>query len=207
MQAWEIVLILAAVCGLLIAAGGLALLWKGAITLESAPKKGNLTIDVANKVKVSASYPGIALFIVGLGFIALPLAFLYFFDPTRFLPAAHYYDVHSKLTVSGGDHVSTDAIRVRVGCGISDVSVAPDGTITGTFVLPKSLDKAIVWVVAPGYSKGNSTIHVVVQGDKIKFDAIDLGERLLDTPTVRVERPAPEDAVINDRSRLPQALF
>lgn len=207
MQVWEVVLIVAAISGLLIAAGGIALLWKGAITLESASKEGNLTIDVANKVKLSSSYPGIALFLVGLCFFALPLVFLHFFDPSKFASKADYYSIASHVKASGGQSGRLDTIRVRVGGGISDINVTAQGVVSGTFVLPRSLDNAFVWVVAPGYANGNSIVPARVNQDKIEFDEIDLGERLLDTPAVREEEVAPEDAIIKDRSRLPQALF
>jgi hypothetical protein len=55
--------------------GAIWLLKTGVIKLSAAVKGGGLTVELANKVKISTTYPALGLFVIGLLFIALGLWF------------------------------------------------------------------------------------------------------------------------------------
>ena len=55
--------------------GAIWLLKTGVIKLSAAVKGGGLTVELANKVKISTTYPALALFVIGLFFVALGVWF------------------------------------------------------------------------------------------------------------------------------------
>jgi len=58
-------------CGIIMVLGGILLLYKGAIQLESASKDPALTVDVFNKqFSLSTRVPALGLFVIGLLFVA-----------------------------------------------------------------------------------------------------------------------------------------
>jgi hypothetical protein len=63
------------ICGLLMVAGCIWLLARGVITLTAATKDGTISVEIANKVKISSTVPAVALFILGLCFIVAALYF------------------------------------------------------------------------------------------------------------------------------------
>jgi len=56
-------------------AGSIWLLKTGVIKLSEAAKGGDLTVTVADKIKVSTTYPALALFIIGLLFLGTAMWF------------------------------------------------------------------------------------------------------------------------------------
>src|SRR6266498_5230438 len=57
-------------CGIIMVLGGILLLYKGAIQLESASKDPALTVDVFNKqFSLSTRVPALGLFVIGLLFV------------------------------------------------------------------------------------------------------------------------------------------
>lgn len=64
-----------AVCGILMVVGSIWLLKTGVIRLTEAAKDGSLTISIADKVKVSTTYPALGLFIIGLAFVGMAIWF------------------------------------------------------------------------------------------------------------------------------------
>lgn len=75
MNAHNFSVIACGACGVLMVVGAIWLLKTGAITLSAAAKEGTLSMEIANKVKVSTTYPALGLFIIGLSFAALSLWF------------------------------------------------------------------------------------------------------------------------------------
>jgi len=59
------------VCGFLMVAGSIWLLRTGVITLSAAAKDGTMSVEIADKVKISTTYPALGLFFIGLLFIGL----------------------------------------------------------------------------------------------------------------------------------------
>ena len=53
--------------------GAIWLLKTGVIKLSAAVKGGSLTVELADKVKISTTYPALGLFVIGLAFVALAI--------------------------------------------------------------------------------------------------------------------------------------
>jgi len=77
------VILITAICGVIIVAGGIALLWKGAITLAATSPSDALTIEWQKRFKLSTQVPGIAFFVIGLCFV---ITALYAADPPKGTP-------------------------------------------------------------------------------------------------------------------------
>ncbi|MFL5493620.1 MAG: hypothetical protein ACJ8DC_04450 [Gemmatimonadales bacterium] len=68
-----IVVLLTATCGIIVVAGGIYLLAKGAITLAATSPADALTIEWQKKFRVNTQVPGIAFFVIGLCFVGAAL--------------------------------------------------------------------------------------------------------------------------------------
>jgi len=77
------VILLTATCGIIVVAGGIYLLSKGAITLAGTSPADALTIEWEKKFRVNTQVPGIAFFVIGLGFV---IAALYSASPSKAAP-------------------------------------------------------------------------------------------------------------------------
>jgi hypothetical protein len=77
------VILLTATCGIMVVAGGIYLLSKGAITLAATAPADALTIEWQKKFRVNTQVPGIAFFVLGLGFV---VAALYSASPSKAEP-------------------------------------------------------------------------------------------------------------------------
>jgi hypothetical protein len=73
MNLLAIVVVLTATCGILVVAGGIYLLAKGAITLAATSAADALTIEFKKQIRVTTQVPGVAFFLIGLCFVALAL--------------------------------------------------------------------------------------------------------------------------------------
>jgi len=74
MTPYDITIIAATFCGIMMVAGSLFLLYKGAIKLEVASKDPALTIDMfKDKFKLTTHVPALALFVIGLAFVGLSI--------------------------------------------------------------------------------------------------------------------------------------
>lgn len=74
MTPYDITIIAATFCGIMMVAGSLFLLYKGAIKLEVASKDPALTIDMfKDKFKLTTYVPALALFVIGLAFVGLSI--------------------------------------------------------------------------------------------------------------------------------------
>jgi hypothetical protein len=83
MTALGTVVILTALCGVIVVAGGIYLLAKGAIKLESTNPADALSIEWQKQFKMNTQVPGIAFFVIGLCFV---VAALYAATPSRGTP-------------------------------------------------------------------------------------------------------------------------
>lgn len=77
------VILVTATCGIIVVAGGIYLLSKGAITLAATTPADALTIEWKKKFRVNTQVPGIAFFVIGLGFV---IAALYSASPSKAEP-------------------------------------------------------------------------------------------------------------------------
>jgi hypothetical protein len=83
MSVFDLAVLLAALCGLVMVCGGIALLWRGAITLASTKARDAISIEFRKQFRIHTQIPGIAIFLVGLLFITQAL---YFSKPTEVAP-------------------------------------------------------------------------------------------------------------------------
>jgi hypothetical protein len=70
---FEIVVLLAALCGLVMVAGGIFLLYRGAITLAATPQTNAISIEFRRLFRINTQVPGIAFFLIGLLFVSIAL--------------------------------------------------------------------------------------------------------------------------------------
>ena len=73
MTVLPIVELLTATCGIIVVAGGIYLLAKGAITLAATAPADALTIEWRKNFRVNTQVPGIAFFVIGLCFVVAAL--------------------------------------------------------------------------------------------------------------------------------------
>jgi len=66
MTVFDIVVLIAAACGLAMVVGGIWLLARGAITLAATPKTDALTLEWKKQFRINTQVPGLAFFLVGL---------------------------------------------------------------------------------------------------------------------------------------------
>lgn len=92
-------------------AGSIWLLGTGVITLSAAAKDGTLSVEIADKVKISTTYPALGLFIIGLLFTALGV----WFSQGDVVPVVSW----KPLAITGKVHGVDDSKLVTV-------SVQPD---------------------------------------------------------------------------------
>ena len=98
------VILLTATCGLMVVAGGIYLLSKGAITLAATTPADALTIEWQKKFRLNTQVPGIAFFMLGLGFVMAAL---------RSASPAEARPVDLRGEVSGVDGPVTLIIRTQ----------------------------------------------------------------------------------------------
>ena len=98
------VILLTATCGIMVVAGGIYLLSKGAITLAATAPADALSIEWQKKFRVHTQVPGIAFFVLGLGFV---MTALYSASPSR----AHPVDLRGEI--GGVDGPVTLIIRTQ----------------------------------------------------------------------------------------------
>jgi hypothetical protein len=98
------VILLTAACGIMVVAGGIYLLSKGAITLAATAPADALTIEWQKKFRVNTQVPGIAFFVLGLGFV---MAALFWASPSP----GHAVDLRGEI--GGVDGPVTLIIRTQ----------------------------------------------------------------------------------------------
>jgi hypothetical protein len=102
MTVLPIVQLLTATCGIIVVAGGIYLLAKGAITLAATAPADALSIEWRNNFRMNTQVPGIAFFVIGLCFV---VSALYSASP----PKAEAIDLEGE--VAGVDGPVTVIIR------------------------------------------------------------------------------------------------
>ncbi|UCH63908.1 MAG: hypothetical protein JSU77_05570 [Fidelibacterota bacterium] len=72
-EPFSFTVLVSAVCGLVMVVGGIALLWRGAISLDTVSNTEALSVEWKKQFRLTTHAPALALFIIGLGFIVVPL--------------------------------------------------------------------------------------------------------------------------------------
>jgi len=173
MTAFDVVIILGGVCGLLMVVGGMILLYKGAISLNKASKKDAVSLEFKKMIKVTTQYPALGLFIIGLAFI---ISAAMFSKPTGVSP----------LKIQGHVNVpDPSSVTIFVSAGRWSLEPFTDGTIKG--LIHPSLGLLKVEITAPGYIP--PTITKSIGTEDIKFGVVSLGEiafgnRIVEKPLI-----------------------
>ena len=136
MTVLAIVILLTAACGIMVVGGGLYLLSKGAITLASTAPADALSIEWQKKFRLNTQVPGIAFFVLGLGFV---VAALYTATPSKAAP------IELRGEITGVDGPVTLVIRSQP----MPLPVFNDGIIRYRFYPDFSL--LTLEASAPGY--------------------------------------------------------
>lgn len=152
MTVFEIVILIAAVCGVSMVIGGIWLLAKGAITLAATPKADALTIEWKKQFRINTQVPGLAFFIVGLIFIVLSLLFS---KPPDVVPIefrGQIKGVEAPVTVL----VSPNKWQIQTtSTGIVQGKIYPD------------ISMLVLVATAPGYEPFSTVVSMKNQGPRL----------------------------------------
>ena len=168
MTTFEMAVLTAALCGLIMVAGGILLLYKGAISLATRSGDEAVTLEFKKMLKVTTHYPALGLFVIGLSFILIGLAFS---RPPSVRP----------LVIQGS--VSTtepSAVTVRISTGRWMVQPSSEGSITQT-IYP-NMDTLLLEVNAPGFPA--RMITKLLDPGELKKGRVDLEPIVLGAPPV-----------------------
>jgi hypothetical protein len=138
MSTHDFISLVAALCGFIMVAGGLVLLYRGVLTLSETPAENAVSIEFRRMFKLKTQYPALGIFVIGLAFVATPL-FL-----TR--PDA---PIRIRATLAQADEApNPDEVSIEVSASWSVNRAATDGRIDQSVPLPNQF-----WVLvsAPGY--------------------------------------------------------
>lgn len=72
-ESFNLTVIISALCGLVMVTGGIALLWRGAISLDAVSQHESLSLEWKKQFRLTTHVPAVGLFIIGLLFIVPPL--------------------------------------------------------------------------------------------------------------------------------------
>lgn len=154
-------LIIAAIAGLIMIAGGIALLWKGAITLAATPGTTAISMEYRQMFKFSTQVPGIAFFAIGtILLLAAPLiAKTVFVAPVELTAVAPNVDTPVSVVVSRKWNLNTFS----------------DGEINDVFYPDTST--LYLEVIASGYEPYSQPIDLT-KGRKITLGSLKLVKRI-----------------------------
>lgn len=182
MTPFEMAVLTAALCGLIMVAGGILLLYKGAISLATRTGDEAVTLEFKKLIKVTTHYPALGLFVIGLSFILIGLVFA---RPPSVRP----------LVIQGS--VSTtepSAVTVRISTGRWMVQPSSEGSITQT-IYP-TMDTLLLEVNAPGFP-ARMIVKPLDAGElkrgRVDLDPIVLGATQVPKPAVDPRNIAPVD--------------
>lgn len=180
---FEIIALIGAVAGLSMVLGGIALVWKGAITMAATPKADALTIEWKKQFRINTQVPGLAFFVVGLAFILSALAFLKP-DPIR--------PIEFEGELKGVDEPVSIVVRPTNWELPTDTS----GKITGK-VIP-DLSFVVLLINAPGYEPFAKSIKIGNEGPRVaKLGTLELRRKVKQADLEKRIAPLPFNAPAN----------
>lgn len=178
MTPFEIVILAAALCGLIMVAGGILLLYRGAITLTQASPDEAVSVEFKKMLKVTTRYPALGLFIIGLSFVVTALVFS---KPENIKPL----QVRGKVVGA-----KPSEITVRIYPGEWVIQPSSEGGIDFT-IYPK-MDLLLVEANAPGRSP--LRYNKRLESQELKFGQAALGDIVFSEQGV--SKPAADPANI-----------
>ena len=164
MIVFEIVVLIAAACGLVMVVGGIWLLAKGAITLASAPKTDAITIEWKKQFRINTQVPGIAFFLVGLLFLGFSM---YFSRPPDIVP----------IEFNGQIKNVEEPVTILVSPNQWQIPTASDGSVEGKIYPDLSI--LLLVVSAPGYEPFRSVVNLRKSGKRLaKLGTLELKKKI-----------------------------
>ena len=175
MTTYEYILLGCVICGIIMVVGGIILLYKGAIKLESASSDPALVLEVQKKLKLTTHIPALGLFIIGLLFVFISI----FWGKSTAV---------KEIQITGSINVDDDAILVVKGdewqfrCPSKEVNL----------VARPHLDTIYISVTAPGYQSRILTPYKITDiKDEINLGSITLVKEKVEKPEVKSTNIAP----------------
>lgn len=160
MTVFEIVVLISAICGLFMIAGGIWLVGKGAITLGAIPQAEALTIEWKKQFRIHTQAPGIAFFLVGLFFLFFSLKYSRPPDVVPIEFRGQVTNVSSPITVLASP--SKWPIPTTSN-GVVDGKIYPD------------LSKLVIVATAPGYVPFTTIVSMQDKGKRLaEFGTLEL---------------------------------
>ena len=186
MSVFEMVVLLAAICGLSMVLGGIILIARGALSLAAVPQADAITIEFKKLLRINTQAPGIAFFLVGLLFVSTAL---YVSKPPDVVPievSGEIDGVNQPVTVIVTTRwpVMTYSSGKIIGKVYPDVtSLVVEATAPGylPFVAPISLSPAV------GHRASIGTVHLTKAVDEIAIKP----EHVAPLPFTEPPRQAP----------------
>ena len=176
-SAFELIAMLAAVSGLIMVAGGIWLLAKGVITLAATPKGQAISVEWKKQFRLSSQVPGLAFFLVGLLFVALPLKFL---QPSDTAPVEFE-----------GDFKGVDApVTINVRPQDWTLSASSAGHVQGKIYPDVSV--LVLSVTAPGYVPFTTVVKLENSGRRLaRLGTLELRRTVRESDLVKSIGDAP----------------
>jgi hypothetical protein len=172
-----------AVCGILMVVGSIWLLKTGVIRLTEAAKDGSLTISIADKVKVSTTYPALGLFIIGLAFVGMAI---WFSMPKPGIPL----NIVGKIDID-----EPSAVTVSIQPDIS-ATFKPDSDGQLDQMVRLEVRRFNVVINAAGYKPEPFTTTLKLEdakGHKLAFDVVKFAKKPVPPPPTGDVLPVPEN--------------
>jgi len=163
------------ICGIVMVCGSIWLLKTGVIKLsEAAGGTGGLSVEVADKIKISTTYPALGLFLIGLSFIVMAIWFSRKPLPLNIVGQVQIDDP-TKVTVS----VTPDSFYSPHG--------NPDSSGKFEVPTPVDLEQLVVVINAAGYDPATRTATLRVEDAKKHTLAYPDGLKFTKTTTASPE--------------------
>jgi hypothetical protein len=176
MNTLDLSLMTSAACGVLMVGSSLLLLARGVIKLSASAREAGFTMELIDKIKITTGVPALALFLIGLMFVALAV-----FRAPSVQP----------FKVIG----STDRPYAGLSVLVADASEYPipvAGMELRGVVRP-SLDALSIIITAPGYVAEKRFLPLDHRGGEIHLDPVKLqrSDSSYTPPTDAQATPAP----------------
>jgi len=171
MTPFDLAVIMAGACGLIMVTGGIFLLYKGAISLSKTSGQEAASLEFKKMFKLTTHYPALGLFIIGVAFMALALSFS---KPKS----------DDELTIKGQVKGEFDPGSLLVFVTVDKEAISrvdTDGRVRVS--ITPSVDALYLRISCPGYKE---TIKKVEIKDS-RFGVISIGEIVLANKVV--EKP------------------
>jgi len=175
MSAFDFVIIIGAVCGLVMVGGAIWLLRTGVIKLREKAEdgEGHDALEAAiDQIKIGTRYPAIALFVIGLFFVMGST----YFSRTEVLQIP----VHGVITSEEKTYVSD----VKIGLYLPvqrGIPISRNGELQYTFVYLHEPNNLVAELLSPGYREHGQTVLLTKRNGGWYFE-FELGKPVAQKP-------------------------